>query len=82
MTDEVFRARLNEMRIPHKSDLKDYPEMIQHLTDRLNEFISGDPMMVTFIPTSNSREILRIETQSVKNPKERRVSYVWPRENQ
>ena len=80
--DETIAERLNELRLPHACHLVDFPEQVQALTDRLNEFIRGWPMMVTAIPTQDGREVLRIETQDINNSKIRNISYVWPRPNQ
>lgn len=76
-----FTERLNEMLIPGTEDLLPYPEMAQPLIDQLNRLISGWPMMVTQMPTSDGRILLRIETQEPGNPKNRIINYVWPRNN-
>lgn len=81
-SDAKFAARLNELRIPHYDDLAEFPDMRQALIDRLNAFVNGDPLMVSSIPTADGRELLRVETQEQKNPKNRSIAYVWPRANQ
>lgn len=77
-----FTQRLNEIRIPTRLELADFPNMVQPLVDRLKEFLNGWPMLVTTIPTGDGREVLRVETREPHNEKNRSVCYVWPRTNQ
>lgn len=50
--------------------------------DRMEEFVAGCPMLVTYVPTSDGRELMRIETQHPQDKTKKAVSYVWPRSNQ
>ena len=77
---ELFN-RLAEIRIPTEDHLTLFPEMVQPLKDRLNELIQGWLMIVSEGQTSAGRPILKVETQDPNNPKNRRISYVWPRPN-